>query len=89
MTNECCFFFSIKKKARPGLITFPSLRLKSQFSEIFTTFEERISDINDLFLILEIKCSLSKGTRLESFSEMWVPSKGFNVFAENYLILTS
>lgn len=42
-------FFSIKKKARLGLITFPSLRLKSQFSEIFTTFEERISDINDLF----------------------------------------
>ena len=49
MTNECCFFFSIKKKARLGLITFPSLHLKSQFSEIFTTFEERISDINDLF----------------------------------------
>ena len=82
-------FFSIKKKARLGLITFPSLSLKSQFSEIFTTFEERISDINDLFLILEIECSLSKGTRLESFSKMWVSSKGFNVFAENYLILTS
>ena len=54
MTNECFFFFPLKKKARLGLITFPSLRLKSQFSEIFTTFEERISVINDLFLILEI-----------------------------------
>ena len=88
MTNEVCFVFH-KTKARIRLNTFPSLRLKSQFSEIFTTFEERISDINDLFLILEIECSLSKGTRLESFSKMWVSSKGFNVFAENYLILTS
>ena len=48
MTNEVCFVFH-KTKARIRLITFPSLRLKSQFSEIFTTFEERISDINDLF----------------------------------------
>ena len=87
MTNEVCFVFH-KTKARIRLITFPSLRLKSQFSEIFTTFEERISDINDLLLILEIECGLSKVTRLESFSKMWVSSKGFNVFAENYLILT-